>query len=181
MFDIFYNEFLRIMKSINFFSDVLTEPFELLFFGFLLMDIFYLQLDIFLKEKVIKVIIKFKEKFNKNLYWILHSIFFFLIFYSGCFVPSELTNELIALFVFFPSLVFYKNKEKKTVLKSCTLLLLVIIVIRILDIISLPKNIILLFLYYSFKVYVNATFYVRCTLILSILLSYLFQDKSNHL
>ena len=134
---------------------------------------------------IISHFITFSKKFLfSQLDFIIIFIFSILILIFNLYISMDISNEIITVFVFLPTVFFYNTDEKKTILKSSVKITLWIIFIKIFfnNEIILPNpddlpplKVVFYGVLFYFKAIVFANFYSEALKVLSIVLRYLNQ------
>ena len=134
---------------------------------------------------IISHFITFSKKFLfSQLDFIIIFIFSILILIFNLYISMDISNEIITVFVFLPTVFFYNTDEKKAIMKSSVKITLWIIFIKIFfnneiilpdpDNLS-PLKVISYTVFSYFKAIVFANFYAEALKVLSIVLRYLNQ------
>lgn len=134
---------------------------------------------------IISHFITFSKKFLfSQLDFIIIFIFSILILIFNLYISMDISNEIITVFVFLPTVFFYNTDEKKAIMKSSVKITLWIIFIKIFFnneiILPAPDNlpplkVIYYTVFFYFKAIVFANFYAEALKVLSIVLRYLNQ------
>lgn len=134
---------------------------------------------------IISHFITFSKKFLfSQLDFIIIFIFSILILIFNLYISMDISNEIITVFVFLPTVFFYNTDEKKAIMKSSVKITLWIIFIKIFfnneiilpDPDNLPPlKVISYTVFFYFKAIVFANFYAEALKVLSIVLRYLNQ------
>lgn len=148
---------------------------------FIIAYIIYGMAHIVLTKIFFTRLLEFKKNLSSEKEFFLVFLISIFTLFSNAYIPMELSSEIITIFVFIPTLVFYTSQEKITVIKSSLKILFYILFIKL----FFYKDVLfdgsfISALYSLLKATIFSNLYFEFIKVLLIVLSYLQDNEDNN-